>query len=49
MYFTYTQAWIVLVFRALYQEYVVKDRVKWEKTKRFATDPSDAFSGKEKE
>lgn len=38
MYFTYCQAWIILVFRALYQEYIQKGRVKWEKTKRFASD-----------
>ena len=35
MYFTYCQAWIVLVFRALYQEYIQKGKVKWEKTRRF--------------
>ena len=41
MYFTYCQAWIILVFRALYQEYIQKGRVKWEKTKRFASDSQE--------
>ncbi len=38
MYFTYCQGWILLMFRALYQEIVQKGRVRWEKTPRFATD-----------
>ena len=37
MYFTYCQMWIVLVFRALYQEYIQKGRIQWEKTRRFAS------------
>jgi cellulose synthase/poly-beta-1,6-N-acetylglucosamine synthase-like glycosyltransferase len=38
MYFTYCQGWIILMFRALYQEIIQKGRVHWEKTPRFATD-----------
>jgi cellulose synthase/poly-beta-1,6-N-acetylglucosamine synthase-like glycosyltransferase len=37
MYFTYCQAWIILVFRALYQEFRQKGKVEWEKTRRFGT------------
>jgi len=37
MYLSYCQGWIVLVFRAIYQEYVQKGKVKWEKTRRFAS------------
>lgn len=36
MYFSYCQGWIVLVFRALYQE-IFKKPVHWEKTPRFAS------------
>ena len=35
MYFIYCQGWIVVVFRALYQEFIQKGRIKWEKTPRF--------------
>jgi len=35
MYFIYCQGWIVLVFRALYQEFIKKGEIKWEKTPRF--------------
>lgn len=34
MYFTYCQGWILLVFRATYQEMVEKGAVRWEKTRR---------------
>ncbi len=37
MYFTYCQAWIVLVFRAVWQEYFQKGKVHWEKTRRYAS------------
>lgn len=37
MYFTYCQAWIILVFRAIYQEFRQKGKVQWEKTRRFGT------------
>ncbi|MBS3819476.1 glycosyltransferase family 2 protein [bacterium] len=36
MYFSYCQGWIVLVFRALYQE-IFKKPIHWEKTPRFAS------------
>jgi cellulose synthase/poly-beta-1,6-N-acetylglucosamine synthase-like glycosyltransferase len=39
MYFTYCQAWIVVVFRALYQDHFQGGKVKWEKTRRFAAEP----------
>jgi cellulose synthase/poly-beta-1,6-N-acetylglucosamine synthase-like glycosyltransferase len=35
MYFTYCQAWIIIVFRAIYQE-MTQSGKKWEKTRRFA-------------
>jgi len=37
MYFIYSQGWIVVVFRALYQEFTQKGMIKWEKTPRFAS------------
>lgn len=37
MYFTYCQGWIILVFRALYQEFFKKQSLDWEKTPRFAS------------
>jgi len=37
MYFTYCQGWIILVFRALYQEFFKKQSLEWEKTPRFAS------------
>lgn len=37
MYFTYCQGWIILVFRALYQEFIQKSDIEWEKTPRFET------------
>ncbi len=37
MYFTYCQGWIILVFRALYQEFIKKQAVEWDKTPRFAS------------
>lgn len=40
MYFTYCQGWIVVVFRALYQEFFQKGRIKWEKTPRFGSSVS---------
>ena len=38
MYLTYCQGWIVLVFRALYQDLTQKGKSKWEKTSRAASD-----------
>ncbi|MDZ7859371.1 MAG: glycosyltransferase family 2 protein [Candidatus Krumholzibacteriota bacterium] len=37
MYFTYCQGWIILIFRAAYQEIVMGGNVIWEKTPRFAS------------
>jgi len=37
MYFTYCQGWIILVFRALYHEFFIKEKIHWEKTPRFAS------------
>lgn len=37
MYFTYCQAWVILVFRALYQQRIQNGRLNWEKTRRFAS------------
>jgi cellulose synthase/poly-beta-1,6-N-acetylglucosamine synthase-like glycosyltransferase len=37
MYFAYCQGWIVVIFRALYQEFIQKGTIKWEKTPRFAS------------
>jgi cellulose synthase/poly-beta-1,6-N-acetylglucosamine synthase-like glycosyltransferase len=46
MYFTYCQAWIILVFRAVYQEYIQGGKVKWEKTQRFASTPGKPKGGR---
>ncbi len=35
MYFIYCQGWILIVFRALYQESIKKGEIGWEKTPRF--------------
>ena len=40
MYLIYCQGWILIVFRALYQEYLQKEKVKWEKTPRFGSKPA---------
>jgi cellulose synthase/poly-beta-1,6-N-acetylglucosamine synthase-like glycosyltransferase len=37
MYFTYCQAWLFVVFRALWFEYVVRQGSRWDKTVRFGT------------
>ena len=37
MYFTYCQGWLIVVFRALWHEYVLKDGSRWDKTVRFGT------------
>ncbi|HUI08748.1 MAG TPA: glycosyltransferase [Bacteroidota bacterium] len=46
MYFTYCQLWIYVVVRALWIEYVRKERRTWDKTVRF-TVPSHAPAPKE--
>jgi cellulose synthase/poly-beta-1,6-N-acetylglucosamine synthase-like glycosyltransferase len=35
MYFTYCQFWIYVVLKALYAEYIKKEKKVWEKTERF--------------
>ncbi len=35
MYFTYCQAWLLVVFRALWRQHVVREGSFWEKTVRF--------------
>lgn len=47
MYVTYCQGWIVLVFRALYQEILQKGEKKWEKTPRFTPNGEYAEGKKE--
>ncbi len=37
MYVTYCQAWILVVFRALWHEYFLKEGAVWDKTVRFGT------------
>ncbi|MGH9363391.1 MAG: hypothetical protein ACRD2T_15895, partial [Thermoanaerobaculia bacterium] len=39
---TYCQAWLIVVFRALWKEYVRKPGSLWEKTVRFGTPPGGA-------
>ena len=34
MYFTYCQLWIYVVGRGLYEDYVIKREIKWDKTPR---------------
>jgi cellulose synthase/poly-beta-1,6-N-acetylglucosamine synthase-like glycosyltransferase len=40
MYFTYCQFWIYVVIRAVYAEYVRKDKRVWDKTVRFDVKPN---------
>jgi hypothetical protein len=37
MYFTYCQAWLIVVFRALWHQYVLREGSRWDKTTRFGT------------
>ena len=39
MYFTYCQLWIYIVIKALWIEYVKKEKRTWDKTVRFDVDP----------
>jgi cellulose synthase/poly-beta-1,6-N-acetylglucosamine synthase-like glycosyltransferase len=41
MYVTYCQAWLLVVFRALWHEYFLKEGSAWDKTVRFGT-PDEA-------
>lgn len=40
MYFTYCQFWIYVVIRAVYVEYIKKEKRVWDKTVRFDTKPT---------
>jgi hypothetical protein len=40
MYFTYCQAWIYIVVKAWWLEYVKKEKRTWDKTIRFDVKPS---------
>ena len=42
MYFTYCQAWLLVVCRALWHEYVLREGHSWEKTARFASSEAGA-------
>ncbi len=37
MYFTYSQAWLIVVFRAFWADYVKREKRVWDKTVRFDT------------
>jgi len=37
MYFTYSQAWLVVVFRAFWADYIKREKRVWDKTVRFET------------
>jgi len=37
MYFTYSQAWLVVVFRAFWADYIKREKRVWDKTVRFDT------------
>ena len=48
MYFTYCQLWVYVIVKALYQEYVRKEKRTWVKTVRYdvkKTVPSEKESG----
>jgi cellulose synthase/poly-beta-1,6-N-acetylglucosamine synthase-like glycosyltransferase len=49
MYVTYCQAWLLVVFRALWNEYLGKKGVHWDKTVRFGTPPGAAPGAGEEE
>jgi uncharacterized membrane protein len=42
MYFTYCQLWMFVVFRAMYLDFVKKERRVWDKTVRFELKPQEA-------
>jgi cellulose synthase/poly-beta-1,6-N-acetylglucosamine synthase-like glycosyltransferase len=44
MYFTYCQLWIFIVIRAMYQDYVKREKRVWDKTPRFALVPDEEAS-----
>ena len=37
MYFTYSQAWLIVVFRAFWADYIKREKRVWDKTVRFDT------------
>ena len=37
MYFTYSQAWLIVVFRAFWADYIKREKRVWDKTVRFET------------
>jgi hypothetical protein len=39
MYVSYCQLWMYIVIRAIYQEYIKKEKRTWTKTVRFETPP----------
>jgi len=43
MYFTYCQLWMYIVLKAMYVEYVRKEKHVWEKTVRFELEPGEAI------
>ncbi|MBN1419012.1 MAG: hypothetical protein JXP34_09565, partial [Planctomycetes bacterium] len=45
MYVTYCQGWILIVLRALYREYVLREGKVWDKTERFGSAPSPIEGG----
>jgi cellulose synthase/poly-beta-1,6-N-acetylglucosamine synthase-like glycosyltransferase len=42
MYFTYCQLWMYIVLKAMYVQYVKKEKRVWDKTVRFALKPEEA-------
>lgn len=42
MYFTYCQLWMYIVLKAMYIEYVRKEKHVWDKTVRFELEPGEA-------
>jgi hypothetical protein len=46
MYFTYCQFWIYVVGRAIYLDYIKREKRTWSKTVRFQLD--DGAKGKKK-
>ena len=42
MYFTYCQLWVYVIVKALYQEYIKKEKRTWVKTVRFDVKKTEA-------
>jgi len=45
MYITYCQGWILIVLRALFREYVLREGRVWDKTERFGSAPTPIEGG----